>query len=108
MAYKFIDSIFYFPIKLIKGSEDNISFEINKFRIHYLFSSDYNVDNTFKNIVVQIRITRQQKWNSIIAEGSTKQISEFSILKNLNQSMIKKIRINLFTMQMDSLVLKVK
>ena len=68
---------FFNHITKLRFTCKNNKIKIHKLRMHYFFSMNNDINNTLKQILVDVRITSTDKWDSAIFMGKSMSLYEF-------------------------------
>eukprot|EP00826_Nyctotherus_ovalis_P018211 TRINITY_DN15430_c0_g1_i3.p1 TRINITY_DN15430_c0_g1~~TRINITY_DN15430_c0_g1_i3.p1 ORF type:complete len:134 (-),score=14.14 TRINITY_DN15430_c0_g1_i3:133-534(-) len=74
IQFKFFEHVTKF---LFVYSESRKNFALKKLRVHYFFSLSKDINATLKNLLVDIRITESQHWDSVVFGGKSIYLRDF-------------------------------
>ncbi|KRX07210.1 hypothetical protein PPERSA_00367 [Pseudocohnilembus persalinus] len=64
-------------LKFRQGKDSLSTVNINKIKVHYIFSEEMDISKFLNETEIKVRLTQGSDWNNFLAEGSSKTIHHF-------------------------------
>ena len=94
LQFKVFEHITRFPFIFVNS---NSNYKLNKLRTHYFFSITKCIDETLKNLSIEIRITEGEAWDKIVFTGKSMSLQEFISSYSPFKTILLSKSVSLFT-----------